>query len=100
MTRAPQYVEYLPGNGHFHRHNDYSHDQTDSPRKITVIVQLSDASSYEGGGLQMFGVDTEELPRERGSVLVFPSLIDHRVTPVTQGLRRALVAWVAGPRLR
>ncbi|MFE0654050.1 JmjC domain-containing protein [Streptomyces sp. NPDC059534] len=100
ITRAPQYVEYLPGNGHFHRHNDYSHDQADSPRKITVIVQLSDASSYEGGGLQMFGVDTEELPRERGSVLVFPSLIDHRVTPVTQGLRRALVAWVAGPRLR
>ncbi|WP_436786035.1 JmjC domain-containing protein [Yinghuangia sp. YIM S10712] len=100
ITRSPQYVEYLPGNGHFHRHNDYSHDQLDSPRKITVIIQLSDPTSYEGGVLQMFGVDIEELPRERGSVLVFPSLIDHCVTPVTRGLRRALVAWVAGPRLR
>ncbi|AEW99775.1 JmjC domain-containing protein [Streptantibioticus cattleyicolor] len=100
ITRAPQYVEYLPGNGHFHRHNDYSHDQLDSPRKITVIVQLSDPASYQGGALRMFGVETEELPRERGSVLVFPSLIDHCVTPVTEGLRRALVAWVAGPRLR
>ncbi|MFF3609772.1 JmjC domain-containing protein [Streptomyces sp. NPDC002463] len=100
IARAPQYVEYLPGNGHFHRHNDYSHDQADSPRKITVIVQLSDPSSYEGGRLRMFGLDTAELPRERGSVLVFPSLVDHCVTPVTKGLRRALVAWVAGPRLR
>ncbi|WP_242909921.1 JmjC domain-containing protein [Actinomadura terrae] len=100
IKRAPQYVEYLPGNGHFHRHNDYSHDQLDSPRKITVIVQLSDPADYEGGALQMFGVETEELPRERGSVLVFPSMIDHRVTPVTRGMRRALVAWVAGPRLR
>jgi predicted 2-oxoglutarate/Fe(II)-dependent dioxygenase YbiX len=100
ISRAPQYVEYHPGNGHFHRHNDYSHDQLDSPRKLTVIIQLSEPTDYEGGRLQMFGVETEELPRERGTVLVFPSLIDHCVTPVVSGVRRALVAWVAGPRLR
>lgn len=100
ITRAPQYVEYRPGRGHFACHNDYSHDQIDSPRKLTVIVQLSEPDDYDGGRLQVFGVDVDELPRSRGSVLVFPSFTYHCVTPVTRGIRRALVAWIAGPRLR
>jgi hypothetical protein len=37
ISRAPQYVEYHAGRGHFSRHNDYSHDQINSPRKLTVI---------------------------------------------------------------
>jgi hypothetical protein len=99
ISRAPQYVEYSPGRGHFARHNDYSHDQADSPRKLTVIIQLSAPEMYEGGRLQTFDVDKNDLPRERGSILVFPSFVYHCVTPVTQGVRRALVSWISGPRL-
>lgn len=99
ITRAPQYVEYRPGWGHFAWHNDYSHEHANVPRKVTVIVQLSRPEEYEGGRLQVFGVDVDELPRERGTVLVFPSFLYHRVTEVTQGVRRALVAWIAGPRI-
>jgi PKHD-type hydroxylase len=100
ITRAPQYVEYTPGRGHFGWHNDYSHGLADAPRKLTVIIQLSDPEDYDGGRLQMFGITVEELPRERGTILVFPSLVYHQITPVTRGLRRALVAWIAGPRIR
>jgi len=100
ISRPPQYVEYYAGRGHFSTHNDYSHDQINSPRKLTVIIQLSDPAEYQGGRLQLFGVETEDLPMERGTVLVFPSLLYHCVTPVASGLRRALVAWVSGPRLR
>jgi PKHD-type hydroxylase len=99
IVRAPQYVEYRPGWGHFAWHNDYSHGLAEAPRKATIIIQLSAPDEYEGGSLQTFGIDVEDLPRERGTILMFPSFVFHRVTPVTQGMRRALVAWIAGPPL-
>jgi PKHD-type hydroxylase len=100
INRAPQYVEYRPGWGRFDWHNDYSHGVADAPRKLTIITQLSSADEYDGGSLDVFGPEIEELPKERGTVVVFPALLYHRVTPVTRGIRRALVAWVAGPRIR
>lgn len=98
ITRAPQYVEYREGWGEFGWHNDYSHGLPQAPRKLTVILQLSDPTDYEGGLLQVMGNDIETMPRERGSIIVFPSILVHRVTPVTSGIRRALVSWIAGPR--
>lgn len=99
ITRPPEYVEYVPGNGHFDWHDDYSHEGDHSPRKLTIIFQLSSGDDYEGGDFQSWGVPVETLSRERGSVLVLPSFVPHRVTPVTRGMRRILVAWISGPRL-
>jgi len=31
-------------------------------------------------------------------LLIFPSYLWHRVTPVTKGIRKSLVAWVIGPQ--
>lgn len=100
ISREPQYVEYVPNWGHFDWHNDYSHGLSDAPRKLTIIIQLSAPEDYEGGRLQVLGPAIQDLPREHGTVITFPSFIMHRVTPVTKGLRRALVAWIAGPRIR
>lgn len=100
INRSPQYVEYVPGRGRFDWHNDYSHAVADAPRKLTLIIQLSPPSDYDGGRLELFGHEVEALPDALGTVLVFPSILYHRVTPVTRGCRRALVCWVAGPRLR
>jgi PKHD-type hydroxylase len=33
----------------------------------------------------------------KGSVIVFPSDVYHRVKPVTKGIRYSLVAWFLGP---
>lgn len=99
ITRMPHYVEYHRRYGHFHWHNDYSHEAGDSPRKLTVIIQLSDGSEYEGGDLEIFGAVKTIVPRKRGTVLCLPSFVPHRVTPVTAGVRRIIVAWIAGPRL-
>jgi len=33
-------------------------------------------------------------------VLIFPSWLQHRVRPVTRGIRHSLVSWVEGPRWR
>jgi hypothetical protein len=100
IGRTPHYVEYVPGRGRFDWHNDYSHAVAAAPRKLTLIIQLSDSREYAGGRLQMFGTEIETLPDARGAVMVFPSIFYHRVTPVTRGCRRALVCWIAGPRLR
>jgi PKHD-type hydroxylase len=99
MSRAPQFVEYRPGWGQFDWHNDYSHGLADAPRKLTIIIQLSDEDDYEGGALEVFGTEVQVLPRRRGTIIAFPSFLFHRVTPVTSGIRRALVAWIGGPRI-
>ena len=100
ISRMPHFVEYEAGRGHFHWHNDYSHESAESPRKLTVVIQLSDPGDYEGGDLEVFDVNATALPREQGTILCLPSFVAHRVTPVTAGMRRVVVAWIAGPRLR
>lgn len=65
-------------------------------RKISMVVQLSDPSDYEGGELQVDEGKPVTMPKERGSVILFPSYMRHRVTPVTRGTRWSLVIWVQG----
>jgi PKHD-type hydroxylase len=68
-------------------------------RKLSISVQLSDPSQYEGCDLQFHaGNQIETAPRERGTVIAFPSYVLHRVTPCTKGTRKAIVAWTTGPQ--
>ena len=68
-----------------------------SHRKVSVIVQLSDTSEYKGGELQInTGGQIKTIPKVKGSVVIFPSYLLHRVTPVTTGLRKSLVLWAGG----
>jgi PKHD-type hydroxylase len=72
-----------------------------SARKLSVTVQLSDPDEYEGGDLEfMINQKTVKAPREKGTVVVFPSFIMHRVTPITKGTRQSIVGWVSGPPYR
>lgn len=67
-------------------------------RKLSFALQLSDPSDYEGGNLQiMTRGQPENLIRERGIIVAFPSYTLHQVTPVVAGSRQSLVAWVSGP---
>ena len=64
-------------------------------------MQLSDADSYEGGDLQfMINNKTVTAPREKGTIIIFPSFVMHRVTPVIKGTRESIVGWVSGPPYR
>lgn len=72
-----------------------------SHRKLSISVQLSDPEEYEGGDLQfMINKNYHNAPRTKGTVVVFPSFIMHRVTPITKGVRQSIVAWLAGPPYR
>jgi PKHD-type hydroxylase len=59
---------------------------------------LTDSALYEGGDLEIWqgGEVRDKTPRGSGIVIIFPSYMMHRVTPVTKGVRRSLVLWVGG----
>jgi PKHD-type hydroxylase len=87
-----QFIRYDVG-AHFHTwHSDAGIDRYEE-RRISVSVELSDASDYEGGVLEI--APAMGLPRTlpRGGARLFRSRMIHRVTPVTRGVRHALVAW-------
>jgi PKHD-type hydroxylase len=70
-------------------------------RKLSIVVQLSAPQDYEGGAFEFFGINSPAAAfAPQGSLLIFPSWLQHRVTPVTKGIRRSLVSWVEGPRWR
>lgn len=70
-------------------------------RKISISIQLSNSEDYDGGDLQLlFKGQPETADRTRGTLVVFPSFVLHRVTPVTRGTRWSLVAWITGTRWR
>lgn len=64
-------------------------------RKISLTLQITDPSEYEGGDL-ILDFDDFAAPRDIGSVTLFPSFMKHWVTPVTKGTRYSIVAWVSG----
>ncbi|HWY63865.1 MAG TPA: 2OG-Fe(II) oxygenase [Rhizomicrobium sp.] len=96
-----QYTVYHGSEGgHFDWHIDQG-PLLPTRRKLSISVQLSDPSAYEGCDLQFFaGNKTENAPRERGAVIAFPSYVVHRVTACTNGTRKAIVAWTTGPKFR
>lgn len=67
-------------------------------RKLSVVVQLSDPSEYEGGDLILYQArDGFKIEKRKGMTAFFPSYTLHECTPVTKGERYSLVAWVHGP---
>lgn len=70
-------------------------------RKLSLVIQLSDPSEYEGGDLLLHtGHEPIVIQKEKGMLVCFPSHTLHEVTPITKGERYSLVAWVHGPKLR
>lgn len=92
-----QLTNYCSSNsGNYVWHQDFTSNRTHS-RKLSLVLQLSDPSEYEGGNLQiMTGGGVQNIPKQRGLVSIFPSYTVHQVTPVTAGSRQSLVAWISG----
>ena len=72
-------------------------------RKLSMSISLNDSKEYKGGELlidlsspmkkEIFKIDKL---KEKGTAVVFPSHLWHRVTPVTKGVRYSLVVWALG----
>lgn len=94
-----QYTVYDEPNSHYTWHTDtVKHVDGRTPRKMSMVLQLSNPEDYTGGDLQIKGgPDDATIPRERGLITLFPSYTLHRVTPLESGTRKSLVVWVSGP---
>lgn len=102
-----QYTVYEGENNHYDWHwdcfigNELNNLNDPSQRKFTSVLQLDSPDDYEGGILEILPCgNIKQLERKKGLMVSFPSFLLHRVTPVTNGLRRSLVAWFTGPDWR
>ena len=104
-------------NQYYDWHNDgwkKPYDKPNTPdhgkiRKLSMTLQLTDGSEYEGGELEFDFRNYDPHARDeskhlkkakeilpKGSIVVFPSFIWHRVKPITKGVRYSLVMWNLG----
>lgn len=96
MGEGIQFAEYRAPDGHYNWHTDSG--DTPVVRKLSMTVELSDPSSYEGGDLELNATGKPEImTKKQGRIIAFPSHTLHRVTPVTSGVRHSLVVWITGP---
>ena len=75
-------------------------------RKLSLTLQLTDKTKYEGGDFQFRWIDTSKKnllnittvvdAKDIGTIIIFPSFIHHQVLPITKGKRESLVNWSIG----
>ena len=86
-----------------------SYDKPESPllhgnvRKLSMTLVLND--NFEGGALEFASYSKEKCeitpikPKE-GDMIFFTSGMEHRIAPVTKGVRYSLVNWFIGPPIK
>ena len=82
-----------PGNPFMHGH----------VRKLSMSIILND--NFEGGAFEFASYGKEEcsitpIEAKAGDIIFFCSGMEHRVAPVTKGIRYSLVNWFVGPPVR
>jgi len=95
ITEPAQVAEYSKGQ-FYNWHTDSDIDMNREPpvRKLSMTLLLNDPSKFEGGNLEI--AEKKMLPMKQGHAAIFASFLQHRVTPVTKGVRKALVVWFGG----
>ena len=86
--------------GHYDWHIDAGAPNNGIQRKLSISILLSNPSEFEGGELQFKEIEDQKILTKQGSIVVFPSFIEHRVTPVTKGDRYSAVTWAHGPSFK
>jgi PKHD-type hydroxylase len=113
-SESCQFTKYKPG-----QYYDWHCDSFETPyhnsensnfdgkiRKLSVTCSLSNPNEYKGGELEFNFNNPEKTKKQnikkcteilpRGSIVVFPSFVWHRVCPVIKGTRYSLVVWNLG----
>jgi predicted 2-oxoglutarate/Fe(II)-dependent dioxygenase YbiX len=92
-----QFMKYEV-NGHYDWHIDIGSNRH-SNRKLSFVIPLSHPTEYEGGELIIKSSFKEtSMPLEQGKIIIFPSFMLHKVTPVTKGTRYIIAGWLNGTK--
>lgn len=109
-----QYAKYEVGDKHefhmdlpltaLHAKSVVNHLLFEHLRKLSVILLLNEPGvDFEGGNFQINHF-SEQFPWEtnlrKGSVLLFPSFMLHRVAPILSGNRQSISVWAVGPKFK
>ena len=113
-AESMQLTRYRKGGFYnFHKDGNADHlsvyDEPNNPfmnghvRKISMSIILND--NFEGGAFEFASYSKEKFsitPIEAGAgdIIFFPSGMEHRVAPVTKGVRYSLVNWFVGPPVK
>jgi PKHD-type hydroxylase len=96
ITEMAQYTEYPEGGFYdWHVDNDVNCENEPPVRKISMTCLLSPENEFEGGDLELIKPG-QAVKLKQGQAAFFASFIQHRVAPVTKGVRRSLVMWFGG----
>lgn len=94
-----QFTNYQAPGGKYGKHLDRGSKSI--IRKLSLSIQLTDPSEYEGGELYLYENDKGMvMEKTQGTLILFPSYILHEVMPVTKGERNSLVSWITGPAFK
>jgi len=102
-TKGGYYDWHADQHDNAEMYKDKSINFNNKIRKLSLTLQLTESSKYEGGDFQFQWLDRDKIKittvkkaRELGTVIIFPSFMWHRITPITKGTRRSLVNWSIG----
>ena len=100
ITEQAQFTEY-PEGGFYDWHMDTDVNMQHEPpvRKISMTLLLSPENQFEGGDLELMAPG-KRAKLKQGHAVIFASFINHRVAPVTRGVRQSLVMWFGGTPFR
>jgi PKHD-type hydroxylase len=95
IKEQAQVSEYSKGQFYdWHTDGSITMDTEPPVRKLSMTLLLNDPSEFEGGNLEIAGKNLS--PMKQGHAAIFASFLQHRVTPVTKGVRKSLVVWFNG----
>ena len=96
ITEQAQFTEY-PEGGFYDWHMDPDVNMQHEPpvRKISMTLLLSPENQFEGGDLELMAPG-KRVKLKQGHAIIFASFLNHRVAPVTRGVRQSLVMWFGG----
>lgn len=99
-SEAIQFAEYGVGQ-HYHWHTDtFPLSGKPLERKLTAVCLMNDPSEFEGGEFQIRLYKDYAAELRKGTIIAFPSFIEHRVTPILTGKRTSSTIWLNGPRFK
>jgi len=69
--------------------------------KLTVLINLSE-EKFEGGNFLIFSGAPYEVTELKtpGTLVIFKSFLNHKVEPITLGIRKSLTFFIHGPKFK
>ena len=99
LNEGFQFTNYVAPSNKYGQHTDKAY--AGLIRKLSLSIQLTDPKEYEGGELFLYeNKNGDEMKKEQGTLILFPSYVLHEVKPVTKGERNSLVSWVTGQQFK